>query len=375
MTSSVASSARHVADCSSDDGASLLERQRSQRSARAFTSRETGMTVLNGQFDPIVGARITTAIDAAAGQLFRRQDPNSRTTPAQRTADAIAQLICEPDTARPAGTSLVLVADYDAVNQQLANGRLANGTPVPISEIAKIAVNAGVLPVIFDKATGELRMGRRRRSATELQRSALAVRDQGCVGCGAAPELCRAHHIVEWQHGGVTDLDNLVSVCHHCHHHKIHHDGFTVERDPDTGRYRLRPPDKPRPNNASPTTRPSATQAPAKQQPNKQPAAKPRPARQSTAKEALGTRPPAERPLVGQLSDGQRSTEQLSAKQLPAVKPITAAKRPAHEPTERAAAETLGIIGASCDEAREPTERPAADTDANVSTTTRAPPT
>ncbi|WP_419841909.1 DUF222 domain-containing protein [Candidatus Poriferisodalis sp.] len=249
--------ARHVADCTDDDGASLLERQRQQRSARVFTSRETGMTVVNGQFDPIVGARITAVVNAAVSRLFHDEDPKCRSTPAQRTADAVAKLRCEPDTSRPAGTSLVLVADYDVLNQQIANARLANGTTVPISEIAKVAVDADILPMIFNKATGDLRMGRRRRSASELQRSALAVRDQGCVGCGASPELCRAHHIVEWQHGGNTDLDNLVSVCHHCHHNSIHQQGFTVEHNAVTGRYQLHAPGK-LPVGAAPATGPPA---------------------------------------------------------------------------------------------------------------------
>ncbi|MDE2896571.1 MAG: hypothetical protein OXN87_14395, partial [Chloroflexota bacterium] len=39
--------ARHVAEVSRDDGASLLERQRQQRSARVFTSRDNGMVVIN----------------------------------------------------------------------------------------------------------------------------------------------------------------------------------------------------------------------------------------------------------------------------------------------------------------------------------------
>ncbi|WP_419842978.1 HNH endonuclease signature motif containing protein [Candidatus Poriferisodalis sp.] len=234
--------ASHVADRSGDDGASLLERQRRQRCARVFTSRVNGMTVVNGQFDPITGARIRAAVDAAQRQIFREENPGSRSSTTQRTADAIAKLLTEPDAQRTVGTSLVLVADFDAVNQRLANSRLADGTPVPIGEIAKVAVDAGVLPAVFDSATGDLRMGRRQRAATALQRWALAVRDRGCIGCGAPPERCRAHHIVEWQHGGATDLDNLVSVCHHCHHHKIHRDGFTVERDLATGRYKLQPP-------------------------------------------------------------------------------------------------------------------------------------
>ncbi|WP_419841617.1 HNH endonuclease [Candidatus Poriferisodalis sp.] len=305
---------RHVSDCSGDDGASLLERQRRQREACVFTSTKTGMTVLNGRFDPITGARIAAAVNAATARLLRDEDPDARLTPAQRAADAVAKLLCEPDAARPAGTSLMLVADYDTVNQQIANARLANGTPVPISEIAKIAVDAGVLPAIFDKATGELRMGRRRRSATELQRSALTVRDQGCVGCGAAPELCRAHHIVEWQHGGHTDLDNLVSVCHRCHHHNIHHNGFTVQHNPDTGRYQLLPPTKPQPAASPPAERPDArgpqqpdTPSPANTPPANSSSAKPAPI---VAASAAGNQPPAKQPSSRRTSrtDGPQPT-------------------------------------------------------------------
>ena len=238
--------ARHVAEQSSDDGASLLERQRKARSGRVFTSRDNGMVVLNVELDPVTGARVATVIAATERHLYRHEDPTARRTPAQRTADAITKLICEPDTVRPAGTALVVVADYDMVNHQLANTRLADGTPVPIGEIANIAVEMQVLPAIFNAATGDLRMGRSRRTATDLQRAALALRDQGCIGCGTSPDHCRSHHIIEWRHDGPTDYDNLASVCNRCHD-KIHHEGFTVERDPRTGRYRLQPPTRPPP--------------------------------------------------------------------------------------------------------------------------------
>lgn len=246
--------ARHIAEMSRDDGASLLERQRQQRSARVFTSRDNGMVVINGQFDPVTGARLASVIAATERQLYHHEDPKSRPTPAQRTADAIAKLICEPDTARPAGTSLMVVADYDMVNHQLANTRFSDGTPIPISEIARIAVEAQVLPAIFEEATGDLRMGRSRRTATEFQRAALALRDEGCIGCGEHPDHCRSHHVDFWQHGGPTDYANLVLVCHDCHE-KIHQEGFTVEaHHTRAGRFRLQPPDEP-PNDSDTASR------------------------------------------------------------------------------------------------------------------------
>ncbi len=233
---------RHVADVNRDDGASVLERQRKARTAKIFTRSSDGMTVLNVAVDPLTGAQLGTVIAATERRLFQDEDPAARRTPQQRMADAITQLICDPDAKRPAGASLIVVADYDMVNHQLTGGRLADGTPIPIGEIARIAVDAEVLPAIFDAATGDLRMGRTRRTATDLQRAALALRDRGCVGCGIAPERCQHHHIDHWQHGGHTDYQNLVTVCPNCHNDKIHQQGFTVEWDTAASRYGLQPP-------------------------------------------------------------------------------------------------------------------------------------
>ncbi|MDE0133389.1 MAG: DUF222 domain-containing protein [Acidimicrobiaceae bacterium] len=244
--------ARHVAEVSRDDGASVLERQRQARSGKVVTRQSDGMTVLHLAVDPITGARLGTVVAAAERRLFKHEDPAARRTPPQRAADAITQLILEPDAKRPSGASLIVVADYDTLNHQLANGRLADGTPIPISEIARIAVDAEVLPAVFEAATGDLRIGRSRRTATELQRAALALRDRGCVGCGIPPERCQHHHIDHWQHGGHTDYGNLLTVCHHCHNHKIHLQGFTAHWHPGRptvpgqpatpGRYELEPP-------------------------------------------------------------------------------------------------------------------------------------
>ena len=249
--------ARHVADVTRDDGASLLERQRQARNAKIFARQSDGMTVLHLVVDPVTGARLGTVIAAAERRLFKDEDPTARRTPPQRAADAITQLILEPDTGRPAGASLIVVADYDTVNHQLTGGRLADGTPIPIAEIARIAADAEVLPAIFEAATGDLRMGRSRRTATDLQRAALALRDKGCVGCGIAPERCQHHHIDHWQHGGRTDYQNLVTVCHHCHNDKIHQQGFTVEWDPDKPGFRLEPPAAP-PNSTNSRAGPRA---------------------------------------------------------------------------------------------------------------------
>ena len=238
---------RHQQDRADDDGQALLDRQRSNRKARIFESSESGMFVLTGEFDQITGARIATALTAKERQLWHREDPKARATPQQRMADALAELICEPASGRSAGTDLLVIADFDVLKQQLDNPRLADGSPIPIVELHRLALEANLLPSIFDTKAQDMWLGRRQRTASEAQRVALIARDQHCIGCGANPLWCRAHHIIWWSKNGPTDLENLALVCDDCHH-KIHDDGWQVNRDPDTGKFHLKPPN---PTNAA----------------------------------------------------------------------------------------------------------------------------
>ncbi len=325
--------ARHVADISADDGASVLERQRLARNGSIATRHSDGMTVVHLEVDPLTGARLGTVIAAAERRLFRNEDRTQRRTPPQRTADAITQLMVEPDAKRPSGTSLIVVADYDTLNHQLANGRLADGTPIPIGEIAKIAVDAQLLPAVFETATGDLRMGRTTRTATDLQRAALALRDQGCVGCGIPPERCQHHHIDHWRHDGPTDYANLVTVCVDCHNDKIHRQGFTARWNPDIPGFRLRPPDQP-PDPPTSRTSPSPTD-----QPRGQPTARtPDQPRLQPADQTTGQ--PRNQPTGGPLHPAKSRPSHPAASQ-PAGPPgrqsLRATKnQPTGQPTSRA---------------------------------------
>ena len=56
--------------------------------------------------------------------------------------------------------------------------------------------------------------GRRYRTVPPRLRRALDLRDRHCAfpGCRIAVGWCEAHHILEWEHGGATNLDNLTLV-------------------------------------------------------------------------------------------------------------------------------------------------------------------
>ncbi len=225
------------------DGVSILDRQRKKRFAKTFESPETGMLVLNAQFDQITGARIMAALTHKENNLWRNENPTMRSTPQQRKADALAELILEqtPNTRSRLGVNLLVIADFDVIKQKLKNLRLANSTPITNQALRELAVDANILPAIFNNKTQRLWLGRSQRTASDAQRIALTARDKHCIGCGKDPLWCRAHHIKYWSHGGETNLDNLTLVCDHCHH-KIHDQDWQITQNPKTRKYQLKPP-------------------------------------------------------------------------------------------------------------------------------------
>ncbi len=237
---------KHEQKRSKDDGVSKLERQRRQRFARIKTDLSDGMTVLYGRFDPVTGALIETVLSKKMNELWHQEDPRERATAGQRMADALQALVTQPgqdQDSGPQGARLLLIADYDTISGQLAEARLSDGTPIPAQELRRLACDAQILPAVFAGSSQPLDLGRARRKASPAQRTALIARDRACVGCGAKAAWCQAHHIIHWQDGGPTDLDNMCLLCSRCHH-KIHDNGWTVHKTP-TGRYTLqRPPTK-----------------------------------------------------------------------------------------------------------------------------------
>jgi len=251
---------KHQQQRSEDDGMSRLEHQRSQRFAKIKTSTDDGMTVLYGRFDPITGALIETALSRKMDELWREEDPRARCTPGQRMADALAGLVTREDTDKetgpPRGPRLLLIADYDVINRELQNGRLGDGTPIPVAKIRDLACQSDILPGIFRGVSQPLDLGRSRRAASPAQRIALVARDKNCVGCGATANWCQSHHIIPWAVQGNTDLDDMCLLCSRCHH-KVHDDHWVVRRKP-SGQYYLKPPlkhDRPSSNRRNRTYR------------------------------------------------------------------------------------------------------------------------
>jgi hypothetical protein len=105
-------------------------------------------------------------------------------------------------------------------------------------------------PVLGGAPSQPLDVGRTTRVVSPAQRTALAVRDGGCVfpGCDRPLAWCEAHHLVHWLDGGPTDLDNLVLLCR-AHHRAVHEGGWQLQHRPD-GRLTATPPHRRQPTAA-----------------------------------------------------------------------------------------------------------------------------
>ena len=75
--------------------------------------------------------------------------------------------------------------------------------------------------------------GRRYRTASPRLRRALEARDRHCAftGCRVGIAWCEAHHVLEWERGGITSIDNMTLLCAR-HHHTVHEGGWRITASP-----------------------------------------------------------------------------------------------------------------------------------------------
>lgn len=258
---------KHAQQRSDDDGMSILKRQRRDRKAWINVNRATGMTVFHAQLDPINGTRVKNAMSKMTNEMWRDEDPKHRPTTGQRMADALVELVCgerkdEKKQKNGRGTMLVLVAQFDPIAQEIRDAKLGDGTPLPVEAVKDLACQAKILPTIFDGRGQVLWAGMARRGASRTQRMLLIARDRGCVGCGADPAWCQAHHVVHWAAGGPTDIDNLCLLCSRCHH-RVHDEDWEIQQTPQ-GKHILQPP-------SGGNRRPLPVKAPASRRRRRQP--------------------------------------------------------------------------------------------------------
>jgi len=153
-----------------------------------------------------------------------KESSSLQVAPFPDTVDAFTSLVdagWDADVAaRPHGQHTTVVVHLDAENRQAA---LHLG-PVLTDAERRLLLCDTDCELWLERHGQVIGSGRATRTISRRLRRALEHRDRCCAvpGCGATRGL-HAHHIVHWEDGGPTELDNLVLLCPF--HHRLHHSG------------------------------------------------------------------------------------------------------------------------------------------------------
>ena len=251
---------RHQPDHGHQD---WLEKRR-RRYLKTWKQKD-GSVRLDGLLDPETGTRICNRLQGTAEDLRRQDQQSARTSDApaaaggsgdgeevrswdQLRADALDLLTSGSAEGSKTGGSggrpkaeVIVVADIGVLTGDNPAGRceIPGTGPVPPEVLERIACDAHLTGILFSQGK-PLHHGTTVRTATKEQWRALIARDGGCIGCGAEPARCQAHHIVPYARSRRTDIDNLVLVCWRCHHNIHDHHWRVTHRN---GKSALEPPD------------------------------------------------------------------------------------------------------------------------------------
>ena len=280
------------------DGADAAREHRHERRGLWLSPTLDGMVAVDGLLEPEAGTTLLAALEP----LARPADAGDSRHGGQRNADALAELCrraLEGGRLPKAGgvrPQLLVTVDLDSLLGRPGGlgGDLGWVGPLDVEACRRLACDGAVTRVLVSRQPnhadpddshgpdhglsdpaelqGRLRaamtllpptlggapsqpldVGRATRVVQPAQRSALAVRDRGCVfpGCDRPLAWCDAHHLWHWVDGGPTDLPNLAMVCR-AHHRTVHEGGWQLTRGPD-GRFTATPgPPRHRPHRRGP---------------------------------------------------------------------------------------------------------------------------
>lgn len=254
-----------------DESAGNRGSGRDHQRRRVFLSPVGDGWDLKGWLPAAEGAELAGILTERMEQM-RRETPDISMTAPQRRADSLLELL------RSAAAGAMSPAQRERARVQvlIPLGRLANCTQcrslgnaeqplgnvdgfqgpdleasqwrsgngwgrgvLSMAEAKRLSCDGQIQRVVLSPDSAVLDVGRTYRLATPAIRSALEVRDGGCVipECDRPPGWCEAHHIVHWSEGGSSAVSNMALLCSR-HHHELHQGKWHLRID-DVGRVQV----------------------------------------------------------------------------------------------------------------------------------------
>jgi hypothetical protein len=218
---------------------------------RALTIAKHADGSITGRFDldAVGGEKVQAALESIVQANRPRGDERTR---AQQLADAFVQLADNAlasgnlpflRTVKPQVVATIGLDDFAGPHTGPGAATTGFGARISAARARWLACDGNITRIVIGPEGQPLDLGRTKRIFPPHIRTALEVRDQGCVftGCYAPTHWCDAHHLLEWVlDDGPTSVENGALLCER-HHTKVHH-GFRIERQPD-GRWRTWRPD------------------------------------------------------------------------------------------------------------------------------------
>lgn len=137
----------------------------------------------------------------------------------------------------PDRASVAITVAYEA----LVSGRVSDvgvldaGPIITGRRVRQLCCDAGISRMIFKGASEILDTGRKTRTWSKAQRRAIRHRHGNkCAVRGCDRRITEIHHLVFWDNGGLTCIENGIPLCSR-HHHMVHDLGWIITWDPTTG--------------------------------------------------------------------------------------------------------------------------------------------
>jgi hypothetical protein len=249
-----------------------------RRVRRGVTKRDIddGLVRVVALLEADEAAIVWAAMGARVEDAWRNAHPSDDETNAEvcapdlaaRRADALVELAAEALETRP---DPIVAGERVAINVHVDAELLAGDRADGVCEIDGIgAVTRRLVERMLcdcqvtltaDFPHASIDLGRSQRTVNRRQRRALQRRDRGCRYPGCAMfRFLHAHHVQPWEHGGPTDMDNLMLLCPR--HHRLFHEGdYTIDVHGDA-KFTFRTPDgraiEPPPLRTGPAAAPTA---------------------------------------------------------------------------------------------------------------------